>query len=392
MKYDVIIIGAGAAGFMCAIEAGKRGRSTLLLDHATQPAEKIRISGGGRCNFTNLYTTSENYLSNNTHFCISALSRYTQQDFIDLVKKHNIAYHEKTLGQLFCDGSSKQIIEMLLAECEEAHVTVQLETSVEEVSQTDGQGFSLTTTKGTYACESLVIATGGKSIPKMGATGFGYDIAKQFALRVTPTRAALVPVVFEGEMLEYIKNLAGIAVDVTATCNKKTFTEAMLFTHRGLSGPAILQISSYWNEGDTIIINLAPKVDVFDLLSKEKLANPKLCPVNILSKILPNRLAAALCEESFYGKQLAEISTTHLRTLADTINAWSVTPTDTEGYRTAEVTIGGVNTDDISAKTFESKSVKGLYFIGEVVDITGHLGGFNFQWAWASGHAAGQYV
>lgn len=388
MQYDVIIIGAGAAGFMCAIEAGKRGRSVLLLDHAKKPAEKIRISGGGRCNFTNLHASPKNYLSENPHFCISALNRYTQHDFIALVKKHKIAYHEKTLGQLFCDGSSMQIINMLLAECVDAHVTVQLETSVRDVSHLSDGGFALKTNKGDYSCASLVIATGGKSIPKMGATGFGYDIAKQFGLNVITPRAALVPLIFEGAMLQYVKDLAGLSLDIVSKCHGTSFKEAMLFTHRGLSGPAILQISSYWNDGDSLRINLSPDVDIFDVLSK----NPSQKPLNVLSKILPKRLAASFCSDAPYNMKLAEISKKNLRALADKINAWNIIPTGTAGFRIAEVTIGGVDTDALSPKTFECKSVQALYFIGEVVDVTGHLGGFNFQWAWASGYVAGQYA
>lgn len=376
---------------MCAIEAGKRGRKVLLLDHAKKPAEKIRISGGGRCNFTNLHASPANYLSENPRFCISALSRYTQHDFIDLVKKHRIAFHEKTLGQLFCDESSMQIIEMLLKECNAAKVKVQLETSVSDVSKAD-TGYTVETNKGSYVCESLVIATGGKSIPKMGATAFGYDIANKFGLKIVSPRAALVPFIFEGDMLRYTKNLAGVAQDITAACNGTSFDEAMLFTHRGLSGPAILQISSYWNDGDTVSINLAPKLDVYDLLCKERDSNPKQKPITALSNILPKRLAAAICETEAFSVKLAEISNKNLRALADAVNQWQIIPDGTEGYRTAEVTIGGVDTNDLSAKTFESNQAKGLYFIGEVVDVTGHLGGFNFQWAWASGHAAGQYV
>jgi predicted Rossmann fold flavoprotein len=388
MKYDVVIIGAGAAGFMCAIEAGKRGRSVLLLDHAKKPAEKIRISGGGRCNFTNTDVSPSDYLSNNPRFCISALSRYTQHDFIALIKKHNIAYHEKTLGQLFCDGSATQIIEMLLEECASAHVAVQLETSISSVSRLKENSFEIQTNKASYSCQSLVIATGGKSIPKMGATAFGYDIANQFGLNIISTDAALVPVIFEGKMLQYVKSLAGLSLDVTVECNEKSFKEGMLFTHRGLSGPAILQISSYWKKGHEIAINLAPKINIFELLSQ----SPKLKALGVLSKILPKRLAACICESDMYDVKLAELSKKNLRILADSVNSWKITPTGTEGFRTAEVTIGGVDTDALLPKTFESKSAKGLYFIGEVVDVTGHLGGFNFQWAWSSGYVAGQYV
>lgn len=394
MQYDVIIIGAGAAGLLCAIEAGKRGRTVLLIDHAKKPAEKIRISGGGRCNFTNLHATPKQYLSNNPHFCISAFTRYTQHDFIALVEKHGIAYHEKTLGQLFCDGSSQQIITMLLDECADASVILKLDTSVQAVTRTEEstQRYRLTTTQGEVSCTSLVIASGGKSIPKMGATGFGYDIARQFELNIISTRPALVPFTFEGEMLNTIKQLAGISVDASVFCNGMSFDEGLLFTHRGLSGPAILQISSYWNPGDVVTINLAPHVDVWDALNAEREMAPKQKPPALLTTFLPKRLSAQICDDVGCDIKLAEISNKKLRALADAVNHWTVKPPATEGYRTAEVTIGGVDTEVLSSKSMECKTVPGLYFIGEVVDVTGHLGGFNFQWAWSSGFAAGQYV
>jgi predicted Rossmann fold flavoprotein len=397
MQYDVIIVGAGAAGLMCAMQAGARGKRVLLLDHAKKPAEKIRISGGGRCNFTNIHTTSEHFLSENPRFCISALSRYQPQNFIELLEKHSITYHEKTLGQLFCDGSAMQIIQMLLAECAAVNVVVQLETSVQKITRADPKNegetrFSIQTSKGDYTCESLVIATGGKSIPKMGATGFGYDIARQFGLNIITPRAALVPVIFTGAMLNYVKNIAGLALDVSLKSNGKIFKEAMLFTHRGLSGPAILQISSYWKMGDSITINLAPNHDILSLLLQARKENAKQKPLSILSKILPKRLAACICEQPFYSVKLAEISNKNLQKLADEVNAWVITPSGSEGFRTAEVTLGGVDTSALSSANCETKSVPGLYFIGEVIDVTGHLGGFNFQWAWASGYIAGQAV
>ncbi len=390
MQYDVIIIGAGAAGLMCAVEAGKRGRKVLLIDHAKSVGEKIRISGGGRCNFTNIHASPASYLSDNPHFCVSALKRYTQADFIRLVEKYNIKYHEKTLGQLFCDGSSKQIIDLLLAECAAAGVLIKVNTKVLSVEKTDS-GFKVNAGE-LLTAESLVIATGGPSIPKMGATGWGYDIARQFGLNIIEPRAALVPLTFDGKTLEKLQPLSGIAVDTIASCNGKSFTEAMLFTHRGLSGPVILQISSYWKEGDVVTINLAPKIDVFAKLKEHRITNPKQEVATVLAQILPKRLAQYMADEYGYQGRLADYSNQKLQAIADNIHKWQVIPSGTEGFRTAEVTLGGVNTEELSSKTFEAKKVQGLYFIGEVVDVTGHLGGFNFQWAWSSGYAAGQFV
>lgn len=387
-KFDVIIIGAGAAGLMCAIEAGKRGRSVLLLDHSKKLAEKIRISGGGRCNFTNLNVNPENFLSNNRRFCISALKRFNQHDFISLVQKHDIAYHEKTLGQLFCNGSSRQIIDMLLAECADAKVTIQTETTIKTVSP----NFLLRTDQGNYKCSSLVIATGGLSIPNIGATDFGYNLARQFKLKVVTPKPGLVALTFEDYLCEETKKLAGISVDTEVGCNSHCFSEALLFTHRGLSGPAILQISSYWVHGQEIAINLAPSMDIFDFLKSAKQNQPKQEPATILAQILPKRLAQLITISQNLEIRLAEISDDKLKKLADAIINWRITPKGNEGYRTAEVTLGGIDTQELSSKTFEAKKVPGLYFIGEVVDVTGHLGGFNFQWAWSSGHAAGQFV
>lgn len=390
--YDVMIIGAGGAGMMCAIEAGKRGRRVLLLDHAEAPGEKIRISGGGRCNFTNLHTKPGNFLSQNPHFCKSALSRYTQQDFIKLVEKHTIGWHEKTLGQLFCDHSATDIIRMLLAEMAAAQVRMELETEVRAVSK-NADGFTVETSKGSFTAATLVIATGGPSIPKMGATGFGYDIARQFGLTVVTPRAALVPLTFDAELLGMTKPLSGLSVDpVEVSCNKTTFREALLFTHRGLSGPAILQISSYWQEGMEILINLLPDQDIFEKLKHLRQTSPKILLHNAMAQFLPRRLAELIAMQSGHDLPLADLSDAKLKTVAASLHQWRIKPIGTEGFRTAEVTLGGVDTEELSSKTFESKKVAGLYFIGEVIDVTGHLGGYNFQWAWSSGWCAGQFA
>jgi len=391
---DVIIIGAGAAGLMCAIECGKRGRQVVVLERSKQAAEKIRISGGGRCNFTNLSIKPENYLSNNPRFCLSALRRYTQHNFISLIEAHDIAYHEKTLGQLFCDGSSKQIIKMLMSLCGAHGVRIITDCDigkvgkVGKVSKTDH--YSVTSNQGTFQAGSLVIACGGKSIPKMGATGFGYDVAQKFGLNLIEPRAALVPLIFEGKLLRDLKALAGVAVDVVVTCNKTRFAEALLFTHRGLSGPAILQISSYWRPGDDIVIDLAPGRDVFEVLKQARTDHPRQTLQSALSDFLPNRVAQYLEEVSACTGTLADLSNKRLQQVAGRVNRWHLKPDGNEGYRTAEVTAGGVDTKTLSSKTFECTDVPGLYFIGEVLDVTGHLGGYNFQWAWSSGWAAGQ--
>jgi predicted Rossmann fold flavoprotein len=389
---DVLIIGAGAAGMMCAIEAGKRGRSVRLIDHAKAPGEKIRISGGGRCNFTNSRLSPEAYLSANPRFALSALRRYTAKDFIALVDRYQIPWHEKTLGQLFCDDSARDIIEMLLTEIEAAGVELRLNCPVARID-TRGEGFVVQLAGGeAIGCASLVIATGGKSIPKMGATGFGYEIACQFGANVIPTRAALVPLTFDNELLEFCKALSGLSVEASVSCGKASFSEGLLFTHRGLSGPSILQISSYWQEGQSIEINLAPKKNAFEFLKDQKRIAPKTEIQNILGEILPKRLAQSLCDLQGIAGRIADLPNASLEKLAKTVNNWQILPAGTEGYRTAEVTLGGVDTNDLSSKTMEAKSQKGLYFIGEVVDVTGHLGGFNFQWAWSSGYVAGQSV
>lgn len=389
--YDVIIIGAGAAGMMCAIEAGKRGRRVLLIDHAKKIGEKIRISGGGRCNFTNLHTRPENFLSDNPHFCKSALTQYTQNDFTALVQKHGIAFHEKKLGQLFCDDKAQQIIDMLLKECSDAGVNLKKDTGVNRIEKTK-TGYLLDTGHGKQSCAALVIATGGLSIPKIGATKFGYDVARQFGLNVIPTRAALVPLTFQVDLLEKCKSLSGLSVDATVSYGRISFSEGLLFTHRGLSGPSILQISSYWREGEDIIINLAPAADTYKLLKEAKARQPRQDVQTVLSGILPARLATAICAEKNSSGRVAELADKKLEQLAAAVHDWRVRPSGTEGYRTAEVTAGGVDTNELSSKTMEAKKQPGLFFIGEVVDVIGHLGGFNFQWAWSSGYVAGQYV
>jgi predicted Rossmann fold flavoprotein len=389
--YDVIILGAGGAGLMCAGVAGRRGRSVLLLEQARSPGEKIRISGGGRCNFTNLHTGPANFLSQNPAFCRSALSSYTQHDFIALVEKYGIAYHEKIKGQLFCDGSSRQIIDMLLEECRIAGARLQLGARVTAVAKVDG-GFEVATDQGGFRCRSLVVATGGPSIPKMGASGFGYKVAQEFGLKIVPPRAGLVPLTFAPAWLDQHKDLAGVSVDAVVSRGKARFAEALLFTHRGLSGPAILQISSYWREGEDIVIDMAPGVDVLAALKEARRDQPKQELGTALGEFLPKRLAQKIAGMQNGPARLADFSDKLLADVAAAVKQWRVTPNGTEGYRTAEVTLGGVDTAELSSKTFEAKSVPGLYFIGEVVDVTGQLGGFNFQWAWSSGHAAGRHL
>lgn len=388
-SYDVVIIGAGAAGMMCAVETAKRGLSVLILDHAAAPGEKIRISGGGRCNFTNIHASPKNFLSGNPHFCISALSRYTQRDFIALVERHRIEYHEKTLGQLFCDGSARQIIDMLVSEMQGRGVELALSTSVEDVRKSV-EGFALTLSTGLVTCQSLVVACGGKSIPKMGATGFGYELAERFGLAVVETRPALVPLTFDANTLERLAPLAGNAVDAEVACGKTRFSEAMLFTHRGVSGPSILQISSYWREGDEIRIAMLPGVDVADLVRTAKRVNGRQSVQTVLANHLPKRLAQSIAERTGIDGNLADFSDSQIKTIASAVNDWRIKPAGSEGYRTAEVTLGGVDTNGLDQKTMEAKSVRGLFFIGEVVDVTGWLGGYNFQWAWSSGWVAGQ--
>jgi len=374
---------------MAAAIAGQRGRKVWLIDHASKTAEKIRISGGGRCNFTNIGAKPENFLSGNPHFCKSALAQYDQHDFIALVEKHGIKYHEKKLGQLFCDDSATQIIDMLLKECEDAGVRYTKETTTSEIKDIDG-GYSVKTNHGTHECESLIIATGGLSIPKIGATRFGYDIAKQFGLKVLETFPALVPFTFQTSILERCKNLSGLSVEASVSCNGTTFNEGLLFTHRGLSGPSILQVSSYWSEGDEIVVNLAPTTDMLQFFKERRETNPKQDIETALGHVIPSRLAEHICEDTKIVGRLAELGNKKIETLAAAVNDWRIKPAGTEGYRTAEVTLRGVDTNELSSKTMEAKNQAGLYFIGEVVDVTGHLGGYNFQWAWSSGYVAGQ--
>lgn len=387
-NFDTIIIGAGAAGMMCGALAGAHGRKVLILDHAKKPGEKIRISGGGRCNFTNIHCGPENFISQNPHFAKSALSRYTPADFIQLVKRYKIDFHEKTKGQLFCDGRSQQIIDMLLAECKKAKNEIWLGTRVFDISH-DGDTFWVLAGERKLKCTSLIIACGGPSIPKMGATGFGYKIAKQFGLEVIKPEPALVPLTFTDELRMPIKALSGVSVDARVICKQTQFDEALLFTHRGLSGPAILQISSYWNAGDTITLNIAPGRDIFQALKTARTDTPRRSPKAWLSQILPARLAE-FKTAGLKHERLADMNDKHISALANSINGWTVKPAGTEGFRTAEVTKGGVDTRELSSKTMEAKKVPGLYFIGEVVDVTGHLGGHNFQWAWASAAACGR--
>ena len=390
-KYDVIIIGAGAAGMMCAIESGKRGKSVLLVDHAAKIAEKIRISGGGRCNFTNINTNPKNFISQNPNFSISALNQYTPHDFIELIKKHNIAYHEKTLGQLFCDHKSQLIIDMLLSECNQANVKIKKSFVVDKVEKVNDD-YIVINNNDEYFSKSLVIATGGLSIPKIGATDFGYKIASQFNLNIVETQPALVPLTFTDEILSLCNELSGLSLNANISQGNISFEEGMLFTHRGLSGPSILQISSYWSQGDSININLCPRDNLGEILQDKKNTKPKQNIISILCEFLPKRLAMIICDKNKFKGNISELSKQSLDKINNIINSWRVTPKGSEGYRTAEVTRGGVDTDEISSKTMMCRNHPGLFFIGEVVDVTGHLGGYNFQWAWSSGFVAGQYT
>ena len=390
-KYDVIIIGAGAAGLMCSFEAGKRGKKVCLLEHSSKIAEKIRISGGGRCNFTNLFSTDSNFISDNKHFCKSAFAKYTQNDFIDLVKKHNIEFFEKKLGQLFCIKSAKDIIDMLVSECISQKVEIFIDTKIKNLSK-DENSYIVNTDKGTISSPSIVIATGGLSIPKIGATDFGYRIAKQFDLNVTELTPALVPLVFEKDILDFCKSLAGTSLNASIKINKTVFKEGLIFTHRGLSGPSILQISSYWVKDSPIKINLLPDQDIEVILKNRRISTPKQIVSKILSDYLPNKLSLAICDQLKVKKQIGDTSNQILKKVSNFVNNWTVVPSGTEGYKTAEVTLGGIDTKEISSSTMECKKHPGLYFVGEVLDVTGHLGGHNFQWAWSSGFLAGQYV
>jgi predicted Rossmann fold flavoprotein len=386
--YDVIILGAGAAGLMCAIEAGRRGRSVLVIERNNKVGEKIRISGGGRCNFTNSNTVVDNYLSQNSHFCTSALARFTPNDFISLLEKHGIEYHEKKLGQLFCDSSSQDILNMLITECKQ--VNVELKTGCDILSVIHDPGFMIKTNSGEYKSTSLVVATGGVSIPKLGATDFGYRIAQQFGLNIILPKPGLVPLVCKRKDAEFCNKLSGVSFDAIVSCNNKSFREGVLFTHKGLSGPAILQLSSYWNEGNTITINCSPDVDLLSLFKENHQTRKEL--VTILADILPRRFAQLWCETYVEQKFMNQYSLKELASIALQLHQWNIVPATTEGFGKAEVTCGGVDTYELSSKTMEAKKIPGLYFIGEVVDVTGELGGYNFQWAWASGIAAGKWV
>ena len=388
---DVVVIGAGAAGLMCASEAGRRKRRVLLLDHSNKLAEKIRISGGGRCNFTNLFTDPAAFLSNNAHFCKSALSRYTQHDFIEMVEHAKISYHEKKLGQLFCDDSAQQIIELLKHNVLEAGVELEQGVKVSAVEKAE-KHFVLNTDYGFVQANSLVVATGGLSIPKIGATDFGYRLARQFNLPVTEVRAGLVPLIFSDSVLAFCKALAGLSVDAVVSCSAASFREGLLFTHRGLSGPSVLQISSYWQDGEMLLIDLAPDISLSEQIQQAKSSQGKLDILTVLARILPRRLAAAILEREGVSGRIADLTSVEVDRLHTAVHRWQIFPSGTEGYRTAEVTLGGVDTSALSSKTMEAHSCPGLYFVGEVIDVTGHLGGYNFQWAWSSGWVAGQYA
>lgn len=385
MKFDAIIIGGGAAGLFCAAEAGKRGRKVLVIEHNVQVGRKILISGGGRCNFTNTGTKAENFISKNPHFCKSALARYTPQDFIELVKKHRIEFYEKKLGQLFCKESSRLIVEMLLAECRIGKVEIRTNCSVKKIEK--NEFFEIETNQGIFVSESLVIATGGLSFPKIGATDFGYKIARQFGLKIVETRPSLVPLVFE-KVEQSFKKLAGVSIDTIVSSGKNSFRENMLFTHRGLSGPAILQISNYWQKEKAVSFDLLPDADALELFEKNRESKQNLD--NFLSKFLPNRFAEIFTAENFPNKPLNQLSRKEFEKIAENINNWQVKFNETEGFHKAEVTLGGVDTNEISSQTMEVKHIKNLYFIGEITDVTGWLGGYNFQWAWSSAFAAAQ--
>lgn len=391
-QYDVCIIGAGAAGLMCAIESGKRARKTIVIDHANKAGKKILMSGGGRCNFTNLNVSHNNFISRNPHFCKSALSRYTPEDFINMVARHKIPFYEKTLGQLFCKNKAKDIVNMLLHECAEQNVKISLNTRVVSIQKSQNGLFELQTTMGPISCESLVVATGGLSIPTMGASPFGYELAKSFGINVWPTRAGLVPFTMHTKDLINIAPLAGIANMCEVTCSTQSFSEGMLFTHRGLSGPAMLQISSYWTPGQKIKINLAPTIDLINLLKQTRTDKPQLLVSTVLLKFFAKQHLNLWFDNALLQSKIANCNNEKLEFIANTLQSWEIAPNATEGYRTAEVTLGGVDCRELSSKTMMSNKVEGLYFIGEVCDVTGWLGGYNFQWAWASGFAAGRFT
>ena len=391
-QYDVVIIGASASGLMCAIEAGKRGRKVIVLDHANKAGKKILMSGGGRCNFTNMDISADNFISHNPHFCKSALSRYTQWDFIALVNEYKIPYHERDLGKLFCNDSAKDILNMLLQECKKAKVKIQLKCEISSLEKLEDGFFSIETSLDNYKATSLVTACGGLSIPKMCASPLGYKIAEQFKHHIFPTSAGLVPFTLQPNDKEKLESLSGISVDCTVSNDRMQFNENILFTHRGLSGPAILQLSSYWKPGENVVINLLPNIDAVKLIKNKQERNPNSKLKTLLSDMLPKRLLPALFNYETLDKPLQELSNIRINEIANQLHQWTIKPNGTEGYRTAEVTLGGVDCDELSSKTMESKKTEGLYFIGEIVDITGWLGGYNFQWAWSSGWCAGQVV
>ncbi len=390
IKKDVIIIGAGASGMTCAIECGKRGRSVLVLDHARKPGEKIRISGGGSCNFTNINTSHANYISNNSHFCKSALSRFTPADFIALLEKHSVKYEEREHGELFCARSSEDITRMLEKECNDAGVNIMLNCHILSVKKEEQ--FIVSTEHGIFESESLVIATGGVSYPQTGASGLGYKIAREFGLKVTELKPALVPFIFSPKDLKIFGELSGISIDAAIKCSKMEFRGSILFTHRGLSGPAILQISSYWKEGDTIVIDLLPDIDIYGIFIARQISKSKIDMHNLLSEFLPSRFAKIWCALNFQSKPVNQYNEKELRAIAHKVHNWELKPDSTEDFKTAEVTLGGIDTNELSSKTMESGKVKGLYFTGEVIDVTGQLGGYNLQWAWSCGFVAGQYA
>ena len=389
-NYDVVIIGAGAAGLMCALTAGQRGRKVLVLDHAERMGNKILISGGGSCNFTNLYLESEHYISENPHFCKSALSRFSQYDFISLVEKYNISYEQRQAGQLFCNGNSVEILNLLLEECRLSDVKIQNRSTIKKIEK-EGY-FTIKANSETYSTESLVIATGGLSMPAKGASGFGYEVAEQFGLKVLSRQPGLVPLTFNRDDLDDFSDLAGISADAVVSCNGQSFREAILFTHRGLSGPAILQISNYWQPGDEIVINLLPDIDLTETIKQWQKERPRTELKNLIGELLTKRIAHRWLERWHHNKPVNQYNEKEINEVAAIFHAWHIKPSDTEGYRTAEVTRGGVDTNELSSKTFEASKVNGLYFIGEVVDVTGWLGGYNLQWAWSSGFCAGQFV
>ncbi|HOY23295.1 MAG TPA: NAD(P)/FAD-dependent oxidoreductase [Cellvibrio sp.] len=393
---DVLIIGAGAAGLMCAANAAVRGRKVVVVDHANKVGKKILMSGGGRCNFTNMEVLPKHYLSANEHFCKSALARYTQWDFIGLVLKHGVAYHEKKLGQLFCDNKAQDILDVLLDECAQAGASIYTHCEIQSITALSAEKlparYQVVTSLGKIECESLVIATGGLSIPTMGATGFGYQVAEQFGLALKPRTAGLVPFTLAPAQLEQFKDCVGNAAEVRVTCGEQSFSENILFTHRGLSGPAILQISSYWQPGQTLVINLLPNINLVDYLSQQQQDRPKVLLTTLISELLTKSIAQCFCNQVSEIKPINQYTPKEIQAIADVFHQWEIMPAGTEGYRTAEVTLGGVDVDCLSSKTMEAKTQPGLFFIGEVVDVTGHLGGFNFQWAWASGFAAAQFV